>query len=186
MKKLMILLGCILLLCGCTKKEERVVLDYQNDFITYKADMSGYEGLTSSNHRFLGITVSELKKAIDEDKSGIFVLSRKGCTHCQLLMRYMNEAANELDVYIYYIDAESNTYPILGTDDYDVLLEVMYPICEEIDGEVGLQTPHFFTIVNGEYVDSKIGDKANSVTPGDKESERIVSEYKKMMQKFTA
>ena len=99
---------------------------------------------------------------------------------------YMNEAANELDVYIYYIDAESNTYPILGTDDYDVLLEVMYPICEEIDGEVGLQTPHFFTIVNGEYVDSKIGDKANSVTPGDKESERIVSEYKKMMQKFTA
>ena len=175
MKKLLILLGCILLLCGCTKKEERVVLDYQNDFITYKADMSGYEGLTSSNHRFLGITVSELKKAIDEDKSGIFVLSRKGCTHCQLLMRYMNEAANELDVYIYYIDAE-----------YDVLLEAMYPICEEIDGEVGLQTPHFFTIVNGEYVDSKIGDKANSVTPGDKESERIVSEYKKMMQKFAA
>ena len=139
MKKLLILLGCILLLCGCMKKEERVVLDYQNDFITYKADMSGYEGLTSSNHRFLGITVSELKKAIDEDKSGIFVLSRKGCTHCQLLMRYMNEAANELDVYIYYIDAESNTYPILGTDDYDVLLEAMYPICEEIDGEVGLQ-----------------------------------------------
>ena len=106
MKKLLILLGCVLLLCGCTKKEERVVLDYQNDFITYKADMSGYEGLTSSNHRFLGITVSELKKAIDEDKSGIFVLSRKGCTHCQLLMRYMDEAANELDVYIYYIDAE--------------------------------------------------------------------------------
>ena len=65
MKKLLILLGCILLLCGCMKKEERVVLDYQNDFITYKADMSGYEGLTSSNHRFLGITVSELKKAID-------------------------------------------------------------------------------------------------------------------------
>ena len=61
----------------------------------------------------------------------------------------------------------------------------MYPICEEIDGEVGLQTPHFFTIVNGEFVDSKIGDKANSVTPGDKTSERIISEYKKMMHKFS-
>ena len=37
----------------------------------------------------------------------------------------------------------------------------------------------------GEFVDSKIGDKANSVTPGDKTSERIISEYKKMMHKFS-
>ena len=147
--------------------------------------MSLYDGLSSTGHRFLGIRVSTLKEVIDNDLSGIFVLSRKGCSHCQILMRYMNEAAEDEGVYIYYIDAESSTYPILGTSDYDLLLELMYPICEEIDGEVGLQTPHFFTIVNGEFVDSKIGDKANSVTPGDKTSERIISEYKKMMHKFS-
>ena len=185
MKKIFLVFLLMISLIGCKGNEEKISVDFENQLPTYKADMSLYDGLSSSGHNFLGITVSNLKEAIDQDMSGIFVLSRKGCSHCQILMRYMDEAAKELNVYIYYIDAESSTYPILGTSDYDLLLELMYPICEEIDGEVGLQTPHFFTLVNGEFVDSKIGDKDNSVTTGDKESERIVSEYKKMMQKFS-
>lgn len=185
MKKILLVLLLLIGLIGCKGKEENISVDFENQVVTYKADMSLYDGLSSTGHRFLGIRVSTLKEVIDNDLSGIFVLSRKGCSHCQILMRYMNEAAEDEGVYIYYIDAESSTYPILGTSDYDLLLELMYPICEEIDGEVGLQTPHFFTIVNGEFVDSKIGDKANSVTPGDKTSERIISEYKKMMHKFS-
>lgn len=186
MKKILLIFLLLISLFACKEKEEKISVDFQNQLETYKADMSLYDGLSSSGHNFLGITVSSLKKALDNDMSGIFVLSRKGCSHCQILMRYMDKAAKDLNVYIYYIDAESSTYPILGTSDFDLLLELMYPICEEIDGEVGLQTPHFFTIVNGEFVDSKIGDKSNNVTPGDKNSERIVSEYKKMIQKFAA
>ena len=125
MKKLLTMVIIGLLLFGCSNEKEKPDLNKEFTLQTYKADMSGYENLKSSGHMFLGTTVSEWKRTIDEKGYGVFVLSRTGCTHCQFAMQYINDVAKELNVYVYYIDAESDTYPILGTDNYEILYDIL-------------------------------------------------------------
>ena len=66
MKKLLSILLVCLVLFGCTKKQEKPDLSKEFVIETYKADMSGYENLKSSGHMFVGTTVSELKRTVDE------------------------------------------------------------------------------------------------------------------------
>ena len=184
MKKIISLLVVLLILCGCNQKPKP---DFNSGFSidTYRCDMSAYKGLTSVNHNYLGVTVADVKKTIDEKGYGAFVLSRKNCEHCQLLMQYLNKAAEELGVYVYYLDGKSDVYPIVNTPDYDLLDELLKPIEEELDGELALQTPHFFTIVNGEFIDSYVGVDAKDVdNPTDKEVEAIINKYKKSLEIF--
>lgn len=185
MRKVILSLVILLVLSGCTNK---VKPDFESGFSleTYRTDMSGYKGLTSVNHCFKGVTVSDLKRTLDEKGYGAFVLSRTGCDHCQLLMQYLNQAAEELEVSVYYIDAESSIYPIVDTPDYKVLDNCLKPIEEEDDtGEVVLQTPHFFTIVNGEFVDSYIGASfKDDLNPTKNEIKNMVNKYKKALEIF--
>ena len=186
MKKILICLILFLILIGCSNKKE--IPDFNSDFKieTYRADMSGYNGLTSVNHQFLGTTVSQLKKTIDEKGYGAFVLSRTTCDHCQLCMKYINQAAKELGVNVYYLNGESSIYPIVGTDDYDVLDFYTKSIQEKDEtGEVVLQTPHFFTVVNGKFVDSYVGVKfKDDLNPTQKEVDDLVDKYKKALEVF--
>ena len=184
MKKFIIVLLASLLLFGCGRKP---IPDFDSNFTidTYQCDMSGYNGLQSVGHNFLGTTVSELEKTINEKGYGAFVLSRTGCDHCQIVMKYIDQAAMELNVNVYYIDGESDIYPIVGSDDYQLLDSILKPIEEEIDGEIALQTPHFFTVVNGEFVDSIVGTKTkNSDNLSDKDIEKIINRYKEALQIF--
>ena len=114
MKKLLSILLICLVLFGCSKKQEKPDLSKEFVIETYKADMSGYENLKSSGHMFVGTTVSELKRTVDEGGYGVFVLSRTGCPSCQLAMQYLNEVAGELGVYIYYIDAQCVLVNLIG------------------------------------------------------------------------
>lgn len=184
MKKFLAVLLILLTLTGCKEKE---VPNFDSGFTieTYRSDMSGYNGLNSVSHNFLGTTVSELKKTIDEKGYGAFVLSRTGCDHCQIVMQYINKAAQELGVNVYYLDGESDVYPIVGTPDYQVLDEILKPIEEKLDGEITLQTPHFFTVINGKFVDSFVGVKvkdAKNIT--EEEETKIVEKYKKALEVF--
>lgn len=186
MKKILTILTCLLLLVGCSSSSS-VKPDFDSDFTieTYKVDMSGYENLKSTGHMFLGTTVSEMKRTIDEKGYGAFVLSRTGCSHCQIAMQYLNQAAEELGVYVYYIDAESDTYPILGTDNYDVLYNALYDVLAEDDeGNKELQTPHFFTIIDGEIVGSQIGTTWNGSSYSESDANKLVETYKKLLTPF--
>lgn len=186
MKKILVVILTLLILCGCSKEKE--VPDFSSGFEieTYRADMSGYNGLTSVNHQFLGTTVSQLKKTIDEKGYGAFVLSRTSCDHCQLCMKYINEAAKQLNVNVYYLNGESSIYPIVGTDDYDVLDFYTKSIQEKDEtGEVVLQTPHFFTVVNGKFIDSFVGVKfKDDLNPTDDEIDALIDKYKKALEVF--
>ena len=71
MKKILSILLVCLVLFGCTKKQEKPDLSKEFVIETYKADMSGYENLKSSGHMFVGTTVSELKRTVDEVVIGI-------------------------------------------------------------------------------------------------------------------
>lgn len=161
--------------------------NFNNDFKveTYIPDMSHYNGVNSVNHMFKGTTVKELEKTIKEKGYGAFVLSRVTCDHCQASMKYLNEVAEKLGVYVYYIDGESNRYPIVDTDDYDLLDELLKPIEEKLDGEYTLQTPHFFTIINGEFIDSLVGvDFDNLNKPSQNEIDKLMNEYEHALIRF--
>ena len=183
MKKILSCILVILILFGCSKEE----IDFSSDFSieTYRADMSGYKGLTSVNHNFLGTTVKELERTLEEKGYGAFVLSRTGCSHCQLCMQYINQAAQELGVFVYYIDAESDTYPIVGTENYEILDIALKPIEEKVDGEITLQTPHFFTVINGKFIDSYVGVKfKDDENPTESEIASLVEKYKNALKAF--
>lgn len=187
MKKIITILLILLCLVGCSK-EEYPSPDLNNEFTleTYLADMSGYQNLKSTGHMFKGTTVSELKRTIDEKGYGVFVLSRTSCSHCQLAMQYLNEVASNLDVYIYYIDAESDIYPILGTDNYDVLFEVLEPVLEkDEDGEKTIQTPDVFTIVNGEITANQIGTTWTGSNYSDEDVAKLEEVYTSMLKPFS-
>ena len=183
MKKICIFLILLLAISGCKNKTP----DFDSGFTieTYQCDMSAYDGMSSTNHHFLGTTVDELEKTLDEKGYGIFVLSYTTCPHCKVLMQYMEKAAEELDVYIYYLDAYSERYPIMGTDDFDKLFELIKPVCEEVDGELGMQTPTLFTIIDGEFISYKIGADYEGTTPTEKEAEKITKEYLEIMKPFS-
>ena len=184
MKKILSVFLIFFILIGCSGSKKP---DFDSDFTveTYKADMSGYQNLKSSGHMFLGTTVSELKRTIDEKGYGAFVLSRVGCNHCQASMQYLNAVCEELGVYVYYIDAESDTYPILGTDNYDILYDALYEVLDENEeGERELQTPHFFTIIDGEIVGSQIGTTWNGSDYTDKDVENLEDVYRKLLTPF--
>lgn len=183
MKKLIVLIMFLLLLVGCSRSLKP---DFDSNFEveTYRCDMSAYDGMSSVNHHFLGTTVDELERTLNEKGYGIFVLSYNTCPHCKVLMQYMEEVCEELDVYIYYLDAYSKRYPIVGTDDYDRLFELMKPACEKVDGVLGLQTPTLFTIIDGKIIDHKIGAEYEGATPSEKEVKQIKQEYRDMMKPF--
>ena len=186
MKKILTILACLLLLVGCSSTSS-VKPDFDSGFTieTYKADMSGYENLKSTGHMFLGTTVSELKRTIDEKGYGAFVLSRTSCSHCQIAMQYLNQAAEELGVYVYYIDAESETYPILNTENFNILYDILYDVLEKgEDGEKEMQTPHFFTVINGEIVGSLIGTTWNGSSYSESDANKLVETYKSLLTPF--
>ena len=186
MKKILSVLMCLLFLVGCSEKEVAKP-DFNSDFTieTYKVDMSGYENLKSSGHMFLGTTVSELKRTIDEKGYGAFILSRTSCSHCQIAMQYLNQAAEELGVYVYYIDAESETYPILNTENFNILYDILYDVLEKgDDGEKEMQTPHLFTIIDGEIVGSQIGTTWNGSSYSESDANKLVETYKKLLTPF--
>lgn len=183
MKRFGLILITLLILTSCSK----IKPDFDSGFSlnTYKADMSKYNGLSYSDHMFIGTTVKELERCIKEKGYGAFVLSRNNCEGCQLLMKYLNEAAKEAEVYVYYIDCNSNEYPIVNTDDYDLLDELTKSIQEELDGEICLQTPHLFTVINGKFVDSYVGGIfKDSDNPTDKELDNMTNLYKKALKPF--
>ena len=184
MKKVITLILLLLIMSGSCVLRPDFNMEFTLD--TYKADMSLYDGITSVGHNFKGTTVKELERTINEKGYGAFVLSRSGCDHCQFVMKYINEVAQELNVYIYYLDAESKVYPIVENEDYDLLDSILKPIEEELDGEICLQTPHFFTIIRGQFVDSFVGAGVDDTySPSDTEIENLKNKFRNALKVFS-
>lgn len=186
MKKVLIVIFSIIILFVLSSSLY-LIPNFNDDFSieTYQVDMSVYEGVNSIKHMFKGTTVKELEKTIKQKGYGVFVLSRTSCEHCQASMKYLNEVAEKLGVYVYYIDGESSRYPIVDTDDYDLLDTLLKPIEEKLDGELTLQTPHFFTVIRGEFVDSMVGvDFDDLYNPTQDEINKLSKKYEHALKRF--
>ncbi|MBR4461838.1 MAG: glutaredoxin family protein [Erysipelotrichaceae bacterium] len=185
MKKILIIL--LFLLCACSK--QLPVPEYPYEMESFKVDMSNYKGVSSTEHNFRLIHVSELFKCIDSKSSGIFYLGRENCHCCQQVIHYLNEAAEELGVTIYYINAYDEVEPLSDKERYDQLYEYLYDILgENDDGEKVLLTPHVFSIVNGEFYASQIcyDDMEFSDEPTQGQIRKLENVYKDIMMPFVS
>lgn len=154
MKKIILVL--FILLAACSKGTTINNIEITSNIV----DMSTYQDMKSVDHHFREITPSELIKVIDEKGSGAFYLGRPTCEYCQETVRYVNEAAENLGITVYYIDVYSKTAPLM--DYYDEIYQRLYPVLEERDGEKVILTPHYFTLVNGEFASSCVGGLQDS------------------------
>ncbi len=185
MKKILILL--LLILCACSEKLPQP--DYPYQIESYKVDMSNYGGVSSTEHNFRLIRVSELFKCIDNRSSGIFYLGRENCHCCQQVLRYLNEAAQELGVTVYYINAYDEVEPLTEEETYDKLYDYLYEILGENDeGEKVLLTPHVFSIVNGEFYASQIcyDGMEFDEEPTQGQIRKLENIYKRIMKPFAS
>lgn len=184
MKKILLVL-LLLICCGCSKSQE---INYTYDIVSKDVDMSGYEGVSSTQHMFKGITVDQLFNCIDNKSSGIFYLGRTNCGCCQTCCKYLNDAAARLNVNVYYIDVYDKDMPLDTTEICDKLKSYIYDILDTVDGKKELQTPTVFTVINGEFADHMIcmNNQEWSTPPTEKEINKLTDRYIEMLKPFAS
>ena len=173
MKRIFIVLLALIIITGCSKNQTPESINYI-EIESSKVDMSGYKEMNSVDHQFKQISPDELFRVIKEDGSGAFYFGSTNCPSCQDMVHYINKAASDLDVTIYYLDAYSEIYPI-DKEDQEELYNVLYPILEEREGKKTLLTPHFFVVVNGEFTSSQVGRIVE-------DDNKIIDKYKEMIE----
>ena len=187
MKKILIMIFVLLMFTSCGGNNEGDV-KYTYDIQAERVDMSGYKGVSSTNHNFMSTTVSEMCKAIDAKSSAIFYLGRDNCGCCQTVCRYIDEVARELDVTVYYLDVYNEKEPLTDSINQDKLYEYLDEILAEENGEKVLLTPQVFSIVNGKFHGSQICydgiDFSND--PTDKQIETLKNIYRSIMEPFAS
>lgn len=184
MKKFISLLLSLFILIGCSSKSE---VNYTYDIQSRPVDMSGYDGVNSTDHMFRAITVQELFNCIDNKSSGIFYLGRTNCGCCQTTTMYLNQAAKETGVTVYYIDVYDEQMPITNKEIADKLKIYMFNILYiNEDGKRELQTPTIFNVVNGEIKDSIIclGNFAWDDEPTKSQKNQLINKYKEIFKPF--
>lgn len=183
MKKLLIAMLAALWLCSCSSS---VKPQYPYDIVAKDVDMSGYGGVSSTKHNFKLVTVTQLFNVIDERSSGIFYLGRTNCGCCQQVTRYVQKAAEESGVTVYYIDVYNEEDSLMVPETLDKLKVYMEPILNEEEGEKVVLTPQLFAVIDGQFAGSQIcydGIRFDAV-PTEAQIDRLVSVYKDIMKPF--
>lgn len=183
MKKIIFVLTLLLVLSGCSNK---MVVNYTYDIKSKDVDMSSYEEVNSTNHMFKGITIQELFNCIDNKSSGIFYFGRTNCACCQICAKYINKAAEDLNLTVFYIDVYDKDMPI-DSELQNKLKEYLKPILEKDDeGVPMLQTPIVFSVINGELFDSIIGlgTLEWDNVPTKPQENKLINRYKEIFKPF--
>ena len=178
MKRLFIILLCLLTLCSCTAKEPANDID----LVTTKVDMSGYRNMLPFDHQFVGIDPSEFIRVFQEKGTGIFYFGYADCPYCNEAIPYLNEVAKENDIKIHYIDVYSDQYNFFEYfETVKALLEEILPV---EDGEVVMYTPTVVAIRNGEIVGHHTSLSERNVWEEYNPSDKAINELKKDYQKL--
>ena len=110
MKKILLSILLIFMavgMVGCGEEEINYI-----DIEATDVDMSVYDGMNSLNHHFKSITPTELLRVYNEGGSGIFYIGYSGCHNCQDAVKYIEEAAANNDVTVYYMDCYNPYDPL--------------------------------------------------------------------------
>lgn len=194
MKKILLILLILFTIVGCKSKDD---VNFNYDIVYKDVDMSGYDGVNSTNHAFKKVKVDQLFNCIDKKSSGIFYLGRTNCGCCQTTVQYLNKAALDLGVTIYYIDVYDPDMPLVVADGEclecvertNKLREYLYNILVENDeGKKELQTPTVFSVINGEIKDHIIclGNYSWDSPPTENQKDKIINRYKQILKPFAS
>jgi len=170
------------MLTSCYSKDYSIPYDIE----TYDCDMSLYEEVNEKDNCFKQTSVEQLEKLIEEKGYGIFVFSRTSCSHCQIVMKYIDEIASDMGLTVFYIDALSEEHPVLGTSNFDFLMDYLNDYLKSGEDGPELQTPHVFTIMDGEIKDSKVGTTWNGLDYSDDDIESLKQLYIEMFKPFAS
>ena len=181
MKKLLIILALFgLSACGINDVETVKMTEVE----TFPVDMSAYANMNSVDHQFVGVKPTDFIDIVNNDGSALFYIGYSSCPICNEAVPLINQAAKELGLKVYYIDAYSETYPLI--DYYDEFIEVIKPILKLRDGEPILYTPHVVAVKNGEFVADIIGLGKVDDLSTEKNYEKALNAYKDVMKYFDA
>ena len=174
MKKILLSILLIFMavgMVGCSEEDINYI-----DIEATDVDMSVYDGMNSLNHHFKSITPTELLRVYNEGGSGIFYIGYSGCHNCQAAVKYIEEAAANNDVTVYYMDCYNPYDPL--SEHVDEFIETFKDVLrEDEEGNKTIYTPQVMTFVNGKVADSII-----ALPEGD--SETIVNTYSSIMERF--
>lgn len=181
MKKILIILA-LLGLCACGIKDVDTVK--MTEVETFPVDMSAYANMSSVDHQFVGVKPTDFIDIVNNDGSALFYIGYSSCPICNEAVPLINQAAKDLGLKVYYIDAYSEVYPL--TDYYDEFFEVIKPILKLRDGKPILYTPHVVAVKDGEFVADIIGLGKVDDLSTEKNYEKALNAYKDLMKYFSA
>ncbi|MBR0136891.1 MAG: hypothetical protein IJM15_00560 [Erysipelotrichaceae bacterium] len=146
MRKIAIILLCLLALAGCKKTYEYDQPENES------CDMSGYELETDMFHE---LTLEQFYEAADGKKTMIVLLSHVTCPWCQALVPVVDEVAREKGFGIYYMEADKE---FLND-------ERLLKMCQKIENKTAideegnpcLYLPSILYVRKGEVIDIHVG-----------------------------
>lgn len=164
---LFLLAGC----AGTSKTEES------------RADMSGYETLTDSNHVFYETDVKSIAEMMDEKKTFVVYFGFDTCPWCLEAVPILDEVAKENDEKVWYVNTRKDPEwkSNLDIDDYDLLTEKLGDYLPyDDDGVRHLYTPHVFFIKDG----SVVYDHEGTIDGHDAHDETLSAEEKEQVKEY--
>lgn len=192
-KTILLALMGILLLSGCTKKEETPADtpqgcdDAPTCGLTHPADMSAYEGFMEEENQFVTLDMADFLTKLEEKQSGIFYFGFSTCPWCIEAVPIMNEAAKEADVHIYYIDkhAESSSEELIQ----QVEEKLADRLQKNEEGKPTLYVPYVIVLKDGEiiaeHMDTVPGHDAHERKMNEEEQSELKSIYLEMFHKVS-
>ena len=149
MKKWIIAVSLLLFAAGCADKTAAV------ETASLKADMSGYENFTETDHHFLASDVQDFLERMDDQETMTAYFGFSECPWCNEALPILNECAEEAGTDIYYINTRPTEDVTNNTEmpDYDLLL-ARIGSCFSYDNEGNhhLYVPFVVFVKDGEVV----------------------------------
>jgi len=192
MRKLALLL--LVLLTACSSQETTAVetpSPTTTATIEYElADMSEY-GVDNSDGTYYYLSLTDLYQFIDNDQTGIVLLTMTGCEHCKRMIPYLTYVAREEGVKIYYVNilAEENNFrsddELLRKAAYQECFTRLDPILETAsDGEKTIYTPQVFQVNKGEFGSYNIGGIADFDYSDPESVDELLETYRELIKGY--
>jgi predicted bacteriocin transport accessory protein len=182
MKKLLAVLGCLLVLAGCGKP----AIHYDAPQGTL-SDMSGY-GIADGH--FYDITYSGLRQLVEAGQTVIVYIGHLGCNWCRQLVPVLDGICAEEQMDVYYLDTGEGSENLGDEEGYQWLNELCADYTtRDKEGNVTLWAPSVIYIRQGAVIGVHEGTvnthNANERQMTDKEIARLQYNLRKGFENLT-
>lgn len=185
MKKIFVLLVLFFVLLGLmflnfskdikvSSRKEKINVQINEKYVGYNPDMSSYKNMRAFEHQFVGMHPKQFLSAIeDKDFKGIVFFGFKECHFCQEATSYLNEAAKEYNLKVYYIDCYNKDFPL--KDYYEEIKNKMSKNC--LNGD-DISTPLVASVKNSTATKCHIGLSKKTNWQQNNPSQNAIEELK--------